>query len=308
MKKLMLSTAVFAALGHGALAQADTTGPFSPSASQGEIRASELIGKRVYAADTVLDGAEYDGLQSGWNDIGEINDVLISRDGKIDAVLVDIGGFLGIGERQVAVTMPSIRFVADSSTADAPDDFFLVMTADRATLEGAPAFTWEQGTMTGDDTAATGDQAAAAAGTDAEAMTAKPANEAATTGTAANDTAADAATGTEATGTATARAPMQVEGFSALPADTLTAAEVTGARVYDSADTWIGEVSDLIVGDGDKITHVVVDVGGFLGIGEKPVSLAIGDIDILRQTDGTEVRVYVSMTREGLEQLPTYAK
>ena len=77
-------------------------------------------GQRVYAAEVAVDADEYAGVQDGWNDIGEINDVILTRDGKVHAALVDIGGFLGLGERQVALGMENIRFVSDSATAEDP--------------------------------------------------------------------------------------------------------------------------------------------------------------------------------------------
>ncbi|WP_260106204.1 PRC-barrel domain-containing protein [Phaeobacter inhibens] len=46
---------------------------------------------------------------------------MLNRDGTVDSVLVDIGGFLGMGENQVAVDMKSVKFVADSSTAEDPE-------------------------------------------------------------------------------------------------------------------------------------------------------------------------------------------
>ena len=43
----------------------------------------------------------------------------------------------------------------------------------------------------------------------------------------------------------------------------------------------------LLTDDG-QITDVVVDVGGFLGIGEKPVAMTLTDLDILQQDGGDE--------------------
>ena len=41
--------------------------------------------------------------------IGEISDVLVSKDGKIDAFIVAVGGFLGVGEKDVAVPFDAVR-------------------------------------------------------------------------------------------------------------------------------------------------------------------------------------------------------
>ena len=66
----------------------------------------------------------------------------------------------------------------------------------------------------------------------------------------------------------------------------------------------IGEVSDLVVTEDGRVEAIVVGVGGFLGIGEKPVALAWDSIKLTEQ-DGARV-ILVSATREQLEGMPTY--
>ncbi|MDZ4395044.1 PRC-barrel domain-containing protein, partial [Cypionkella sp.] len=206
MKNLMLSTAVFAGLAGAAFAQ-DSGSMFRAAVDPMNVRASDFIGMRVYASEAAIDATEYSGTQEGWDDIGEINDVVMSRDGKVDAVLVDIGGFLGMGERQVAVGMEAIKFVSDSATADKPDDFFLVMSAARADFEAAPDYSM--------NTDATAPAAAAPAATDTMAAT----DPAATDTMAASDPAA------------TTRQPMTRDGYVAADATYLTAEKLTGAKV-----------------------------------------------------------------------------
>src|SRR5687768_17449658 len=41
--------------------------------------------------------------------IGDVNDVIVSRDGKVDGIVVGVGGFLGIGEKDVAIEMSKIK-------------------------------------------------------------------------------------------------------------------------------------------------------------------------------------------------------
>lgn len=105
-----------------------------------------------------------------------------------------------------------------------------------------------------------------------------------------------------------ARKPVIRDGFAAADMTAITSDLLIGAKAYDANDAWIGEVSELIIDRDSMMTDVVVDVGGFLGIGEKPVALRIADLDILRASAGGEVRVYISMTKEQLEALPTYAR
>lgn len=264
MKTMMLTTAMMAALSLPTFAE-ETASPFLTETEATHVLASDMIGMRVYAAEQAYDADAADGVQDGWNDIGEIHDVVLSRDGTVEAVLVDIGGFLGIGERQVAVDMTSVRFVADDATADDADDFFLVIPAPRAVLEGAPAYG--------------GADHQAAAATDAAPQA---------------DTAAEAAV---------ARTPVARDGYDLTPTDAIEADALQGAVAYDAEDVRIGEVSEVLISPDGKVEHLVVDVGGFLGIGEKPVALALSDVDILRKADGSDLRVYVAMTKDQLDAM-----
>lgn len=281
MKKLMLSTAILGAFATASFAQStdattpmvgaattEMTSPFRADADPMTVAASDFIGMRVYASEAALEAEEYAGLQDGWEDIGEINDVIIARDGSVEAVLVDIGGFLGIGERQVAVDMTAVRFVSDSATAEDADDFFLVLNANRAVLEGAPVYGMAPG-MT-DDTAT--DQAM----TDTETM-------------------APAATATAADAPAT------------IAVAELTAEELQGAPVYDADNTWIGEVSELVLTPEGQVSEAVIDVGGFLGIGAKPVALDMESVTIAREAGSDDLRLTVAMTKAELEAMPEHA-
>lgn len=77
-------------------AMASDSGPFVTVPPSGAWRATDLDGKDVYGAEG--------------ESIGEITDVLVSEDGKVMAVLVGVGGFLGIGEKDVAVSMAALEF------------------------------------------------------------------------------------------------------------------------------------------------------------------------------------------------------
>jgi hypothetical protein len=138
MKRLLLSAALAVTSTVPAVSQTAEE-VFRQRVDPTELHASTFIGMRVYRTGA-LDAEAYDGVQDGWDDIGEINDVIISRDGKVEAILVDIGGFLGIGENQVAVKMTSIRFIEDTDPADQSVDFFVVLNAPHGALEDAPTY------------------------------------------------------------------------------------------------------------------------------------------------------------------------
>jgi hypothetical protein len=66
-------------------------------------------------------------------------------------------------------------------------------------------------------------------------------------------------------------------------------------------------VNDVVLSKDGKIDAVVLDVGGFLGIGEKPVALAFDDLEFRR--DGNDNLVfYAKFTQQQLEQAPKYDK
>lgn len=358
MKHLLLTTALIAA-GATAPALADTsvsgsasttmntpaTDTYLSQRAEGHIRASDFIGMRVYAAADSGELTDIDGADDNWENIGEINDVIINRSGEIEAVLVDIGGFLGIGERQVAVTLNDVQFVSDSSTEDA-EDFFLVLNADPDTLQDAPEFrtevhaTVDERTM-GEKAGDAMDTAAARVGESAEAAGDSIANATDTMGEKLNDAgesmkqaasdateevkegAADLTRSAEATGekveeeanemadaSSDAVTPETDRAMNGTPVgdDYMTAENLEGARVFDANDEWVGEISELIIAGDGQITEAIVDVGGFLGIGEKPVALKLSDLQILRQDDGEEVRIYTAMAEEELKAMPRFEK
>ncbi len=293
MKALLFSTALAGGFALPALAQDAAMSPFQAEAAGPAAYASEIIGARVYVSEASIDADAYSGVQEGWNDVGEVNDVLLGRDGTVDAVLVDIGGFLGIGERQVAVDMAALKFVQDDAT-DA-DDWFLVLQSDRATLEGAPEYLRP----------AMGDQAAAT-DTDKGGLENVPVVNEAISDTA--EAAPDATVVPEGTDMAAAPADGSMalpEGYTALGAEALTAETLTGADVRDASDASIAEVSDLVLSAEGQVTDVVLDVGGFLGMGAKSVAIPMDRLTVA-QTEGGAVRVWVNMTKEELEALPEY--
>lgn len=323
MTRFMTTTAVAAALmaGSGAIAQnaIDASGMFRTEADAQEIQASEFLGMRVYAAQDGVGASDAEGLQVGWDDVGEINDIIIGRDGSVEAVLVDLGGFLGMGERQVALNMDAINFVSDAATED-QSDFFLVIPASRADLENAPeyvdatAVTQSVEGMAEDTATAARDagnemmQAADEAG-DEMAQSAEEMAE--DTGTAARDVGNDMMQAGDEAVDGLSRPAVQPgaivrDGFDTANVADLTADDLTGARVYDSNDEWIGEVEQLLLADTGEIEGAVIDVGGFLGLGEKPVELAMDELDVLQERDGGTVRVFVAMTKDQLESMPSY--
>ncbi|TWB03573.1 PRC-barrel domain-containing protein [Bradyrhizobium stylosanthis] len=62
-------------------------------------RASKLMGLNVY--------------NEANEKLGDINELLVDKNGKINAVVIGIGGFLGMGEHDIAVSMDKLKFVEE---------------------------------------------------------------------------------------------------------------------------------------------------------------------------------------------------
>lgn len=95
------------------------------------------------------------------------------------------------------------------------------------------------------------------------------------------------------------------EGYTILGFDSVTADQLTGARLYDADGDDVGEIADIVIGADNKVTGIVTDVGGFLGMGEHRVLLGAEQVEIY--TDGAdETRAYVTLTDDQLKALPAY--
>ena len=86
------------------------------------------------------------------------------------------------------------------------------------------------------------------------------------------------------------------------PAD-LTAEYLEGATIYGADDHKVGSVSHLH-GSGTT-AQVVIDVGGFLGIGSKPVAVPMSDLEFMSDEDG-EVHAVTNWTKESLKDMPEH--
>jgi hypothetical protein len=55
-----------------------------------------------------------------------------------------------------------------------------------------------------------------------------------------------------------------------------------------------------------RVTHVVMDIGGFLGIGEHTVAVPVSSLQLFRGSSATDLRVYLPWTEDQLKALPEY--
>lgn len=116
----------------------------------------------------------------------------------------------------------------------------------------------------------------------------------------ATDTAAATAVTTDTTATTSVIVPVESLAGTTL----ITASDFTGKRIYSKAGDDIGEVNDVILSADGKVSAVILGVGGFLGMGEKDVLVAMRSIDM--QRDGDTLKLVVDATKEILTSAPTF--
>jgi len=83
----------------------------------------------------------------------------------------------------------------------------------------------------------------------------------------------------------------------------LTEDMLSGTSIYGPGDETVGKVSHLH-GSGPTAS-AVVDVGGFLGMGARPVALPLNLLDFMRDDDGT-VHATTALTKEEAKELPEH--
>ena len=96
---------------------------------------------------------------------------------------------------------------------------------------------------------------------------------------------------------------MDHSSHTRLTARELTPVMLHGATVYDADDRKVGKVSH--VHGAGPTAEVVIKVGGFLGIGAKPVALPLSDLEFMRDNAG-DVHAVAKWTKESLEKLPAH--
>ena len=100
--------------------------PTNAPALRGQWRASKLIGVDVYNEQN--------------EKLGDIDELIVDRSGKISGVVIGVGGFLGMGKRDIFVPMEKLKFLEEplrSSTVSDANRPATTGTADqRATREG----------------------------------------------------------------------------------------------------------------------------------------------------------------------------
>jgi sporulation protein YlmC with PRC-barrel domain len=230
-----------------------------------DLRTSKLVGKPVKNAMG--------------EDLGEIEELLIvSNDPRDNMVIVSVGGFLGIGDKLVALPYRELRVSADG------DEFYIDRSQDQ--LGAAPAFSYERQIEAQRQAAAPG----------------------ASAGSAPDRAGADA-------NRSSSSARGQARSPTALAEDDYRASDIIGAEIVDSSGQEVGKIDDLVVSTGNDALHAVVSIDGGGGrASDKLIAIPVDDLKISAAETETgssrskEPHIRVGMTAQQLlESKPEFS-
>ncbi len=273
----LVPTVVFAQTSPSTSSQLEASGLTPPTVlSQGyspqgaDVLVTQLLGETVWTAPGD-DGEE----------IGTINDMVVTSGVGLSAVVIGVGGVLGIGAKDVAVAFDQLTW---AEREDGSRRWVLAVTPD--VLATAPAFIWA------DSEEVTGEPALSPDEEEAQLQDGDP-----------NDVPVDPDLTTdlpEATNSSAER-----EGFTAIDALDFRPEQLRGIGVYGINDELIGSIGDVVVAPDGSVDAVIVDVGGFLGLGAKPVAVGADNLIISEDITGQRY-LFISTSREQLETQPPF--
>jgi sporulation protein YlmC with PRC-barrel domain len=212
-------------------------------------------------------------VRNAQNDtIGEIKSVYVGPDGKVDSLIVGVGGILGVGEREVRLAWSDLR-VSDNGEK-------VVLNITRDELKAKPEYKYGNAGWRGQ------------VFSDKGPWTAGDPNRIARERAPSETLSADRNTAsTTSTGDFNAYGEISGNAF-------------IGTNVRNQNNETVGKVEDVYIDDRGAIKTVVVSVGGFLGIGTKDVAVRWSDIG--RSRDGTSLVLITNWTRDSLKAMPEY--
>ncbi|WP_027059079.1 PRC-barrel domain-containing protein [Mesorhizobium loti] len=244
-------------------AQAPAAAPAEPVKRADGNLATKIIGETVY-----------NGTGDDAQNIGSVNDIVLTKDGKAESLVIGVGGFLGLGAKNVAYDFSKAQW------AEKNGDRWLVAQTTKEELTAQPDFNRKAYDPVPATTASNAPAATAPAGKTAEAPTAPDQTETA---------AIDKST------------------LTAMPVGEIRADDLKGTTVYGANDAKVGEIGDVVLTPDKKTDAVIVDVGGFLGIGAKEVAVGLDNLKFMTDKDGKKY-LYTTFTKEQLQAQTAYDK
>ena len=242
------------------------------AADDQDVLVTKLLGQKVYSS--VADNAR---------EIGTINNMVITSGMGISAMVIAVGGFLGVGEKDVAVDFAELTW---AERDDGTRRWVLETTQEE--LAEAPAFIWT------DSEESTGKPALTTQQVQNQLVDGNP-----------NATPLDPSLTTDQPERPVITTTPDRSGMTNVNQADLSADDLRGIPVYGRDDEQIGTISDVVLTPQGNSDALIVDVGGFLGLGAKPVAVAFENLTFSSDTNGQRY-LFLNTSREQLETQPEY--
>jgi len=198
--------------------------------------------------------------------IGEIKSIHLDSSGKVDAVIASVGGFLGVGDREVLLDWRDLKIDNNGEVVR------VNMAKDE--LKAKAPYTYKDRASHGTVFTDNGVW---------------------------NDTHADRRTESAAANTTT---PVTRSTGDFNLTGQMSAEALVGKTVKNVANESVGKINDIYLDANGAVKLVVVSVGGFLGVGAKDVGVPWTDLKFGR--DGNSITVMTNWTKDSLKAMPDY--
>lgn len=262
-----------------------------------DVFATQIFGMAVLAPDSALEGSQIQDIDTdegfeinqtdlaGFQYVGRVTDVMLSRSGEARAVVItQMTDTTGTGTAapqavdptvlqvppaadmplpgtmpEIAIDLERIAFVSDATV---PDVIFAVIDVSMDQFYNGPVL----------DRFAGGAHAPGWHG--GRGMMAAP--------------------------------TVATPGFAHIPTTEVSADDLIGAPLYANNYEHVGSIGDVVLSPDGEAEYLTVDIGGFLGFGAHEVAIGFDEITVLRSTTVGDLEVHISATRGELEALPEY--
>jgi sporulation protein YlmC with PRC-barrel domain len=143
LKRLAIVGAFAATATCAAVAQQATTGA-STSVTTQVPATTQVLTTLPQGVTTVTNYYKQNVYDPSDAKVGEISDVLLNKEGKVDAFMVSVGGFLGISEKDVAVPFDAIHATQKDGK------WYLTTNTTKDVLKNAPGYKFDRAKSTWD--------------------------------------------------------------------------------------------------------------------------------------------------------------
>ncbi|MEQ8394421.1 PRC-barrel domain-containing protein [Thalassobaculum sp.] len=280
MRNLLATTALAALMAGPMVVAANHASAAGASVGVTNVTTIDNASATGYLASNLMGKTVYTSAAADAQAIGNVNDVVIGEDGSVRAVIVGAGGFIGIGEKEVAIDFKRLTMQKTG------DGVRLVSALTKQELEVAPTYDGKSAS------ASLGAQAGAGA---------------AAVGSAISSTTKDLTD--KATDLVNGKKPADRAAFLAdktkVAVGSISAEQMAGAKVYDRSWNEVGVVGETVAAADGRLDAAIVDVGGFLGLGAKPVAIGLDRLDVYQDTSG-KLYVATPYTQQQLEAAIAY--